>query len=326
MHRHVDGAAMSTKRGTVLPQEQPAQTSSVQSARDAAPRPIVVGVDRSGRSASAVVWAADEAEHSGRSLRLVCATADGSPDAGSEPDLVRLGRRLALADLECVVETGDAQEVLLASAADASLLVVGRRGMGTAQRLVVGSTSVAVAGRAPVPTVVVPEQWMQPTMASAPVVVGIEPGDKGGPSAADDEVLAFAFSRAVEMRVPLIVVSAWAGPALLAWSPRDVGGSRARIEDALEARLAPWRVRHRDVEVVARAVAEPAAHALREAATVGQLTVIGRHSTLRPHAFRLGSTAREVLHHAERPVVVVPPPGQVAGVRATGTTTWAPMF
>jgi nucleotide-binding universal stress UspA family protein len=321
---------MTTKPGTVLPQSETAQTQAAQAVREVdretVAGPIVVGVDRSGRSASAVVWAADEAERSGRSLRLVCATGEGSPEAGAEPDLVRLGRRLALAELECVVETGNAQEVLLASAADASLLVVGRRGMGTAQRLVVGSTSIAVAGRAPVPTVVVPEQWMQPTMASAPVVVGIEPANPGRPSAADEHVLGFAFSRAAHLRVPLIVVSAWAVPALLAWSPLDVGSSRAGSEDALDERLAPWRTRHPDVEVVARAVAEPAAHALREAAAVGQLTVLGRHSTERPHAFRLGSTAREVLHHAERPVVVVPPPHQASAAHPTGTTTWAPMF
>lgn len=321
---------MTSKPGTVLAQVHPAQVHQAQGRRGAPPAPIVVGVDRSGRSASAVVWAADEAEHSGRSLRLVCAapSRDGSADGGAaaEPELVRLGRRLALTDLACVVEAGDAQEVLLASAADASLLVVGRRGMGAAHRLMVGSTSLGVAGRAPVPTVVVPEQWMQPTMASAPVVAGVEPADPGGRrSPADDDVLAFAFSRAAALRVPVIVVSAWAVPALLAWSPLDIDASRARFENDLLDRLTPWRARHPDVEVVARAVAGPAAEALREAATVGQLTVLGRHSTAGPHAFRLGSTTREVLHHAQRPVVVVPPPGRTPSA-APASTAWVPMF
>jgi hypothetical protein len=35
-------------------------------------------------------------------------------------------------------------------------------------------------------------------------------------------VLAFAFERATQVRVPLIVVSAWEMPNICTWSPADV--------------------------------------------------------------------------------------------------------
>ena len=295
--------------------------------------PIVAGVDGAGRSASAVVWAADEAEHTDRSLRLISAyTEQGRARDGqrpSEPELARLGRRLAFADLECRVEAGSAPDVLVAAAADASLLVVGRRGLGTAHRLMVGSTSVAVAGRAPVPVVVVPEQWMQPTMASAPVVVGIDAGDLTDRLPADerdDEVLEFGFARADDLRVPLIAVSAWTVPALYSWSPTDIAACRDRYTDALERRLAGWRERYPNVEVVARSVAGPPADAILDALKVAQVAVIGRHADRRRHALRLGSTARDVLHHAERPVVVVPAPRPTSVEPSAAAYDWAPMF
>jgi nucleotide-binding universal stress UspA family protein len=290
--------------------------------------PIVVGVDASGRSASAVVWAADEAEHTGRALRLVSASTDHGEAAADEPDLARLGRRLALGDLECRVEAGAAPDVLVSAASDAHLLVVGRRGLGTAHRLVVGSTSMTVAGRSPVPVVVVPEQWMQPTMASSPVVVGVDASDltdrrAGDP--ADDDVLEFAFSRAADLRVPLIAVSAWTVPALYSWSPADVTACPDRYQQQLDLRLAPWCQRFPSVEVVARSVAGSAADAILDAAKVAQLAVIGRHADSRSHASRLGSTARHVLRHAQRPVVVLP--GSAAVVdRSDLGGVWAPMY
>jgi nucleotide-binding universal stress UspA family protein len=293
--------------------------------------PVVVGVDGGGRSASAVAWAADEAEHNGRLLRLVNAYADfGKAREHEEPDgteLARLGRRLALSDLECRLVAGDPPEVLVGAAADASLLVVGRRGLGTAHRLVVGSTSLAVAGRSPVPVVVVPERWTQPTMASAPVVVAIDAGDLiAHPAAtADEDVLRFGFARAAARRVPLIAVSAWAVPALYSWSPGDIGSCGQRYEERLDRRLAPWRELYPTVEVVARSVAGAPADAILEAAAVAQVAVIGRHADHRAHALRLGSTARQVLHHAERPVVVVPR-AQAGGESSPGAPGWAPMF
>jgi nucleotide-binding universal stress UspA family protein len=202
--------------------------------------------------------------------------------------------------------------VLLEAVAGGSLLVVGRRGYGGAQRKLVGSTSMAVAARSQVPVVVAPEQWLQPSMASAPLVVGVDEHraqnvspDRPDP---DREALLFAFDRAAQLRVPLIVVHAFEMPLLDGWSSRDVDSCRGRYEEAVQARLAPWLAAYPDVEVALRCVPGPPRQALVDAAQAAQLTVLGRHSGGHLRATLLGSTARGFLHRADHPVAVVPVP------------------
>ena len=278
----------------------------------AASAPIVVGVDARGRSTSAVVWAAEEAERSRRALRLVTVhEGDAGRDPGATHGLAALARRLTLADVSYHAAAGSPADVLLDEAERASLLVVGRRGVSAAQRLLLGSTSLAVSGRSPVPVVVVPEPWIQPSLSSAPVVVGVTPpdlvGDDGAPEAVrEDAVLAWACERASRLRVPLIVVSAWEIPSVYTWSPVDVAAWRARYAEALELLVAPWRQRYADLEVVARSVVEAPTQALVDASGVCQLVVVGQHP--RSHLGRLvvGSTSGAVLDRATRPVAVVP--------------------
>ena len=103
------------------------------------------------------------------------------------------------------------------------MLVVGRRTRAGLQRLLLGSTSIAVAGRAPVPVVVVPDSWVPARTASAPVVVGVT-GDGD-----DKPALRFAFEHAAALRVPLVAVHAWEIPPLLTWSPTEIIDSRGRV-------------------------------------------------------------------------------------------------
>jgi nucleotide-binding universal stress UspA family protein len=301
--------------------------------------PIVVGTDDRGRSTSAVVWAAEEAQRTGRRLLVVTAHDDPpTADDAGEHGIRALARRLALSDVGFEDVVGPAADALLRSAvdADAEMLVVGRRSLGATQRALVGSTSREVVGRAQVPVVVVPERWIQPTQASYPIVVGVDSpslstGDLGH-RPHDDAALAFGFERATAMHVPLIVVSAWEMPSLYTWSPADVTGWRRRYEAWLDERLAPLRERHADLEVVARSLPEPAHLALLDASKVAQLTVVGRHPRAHLGGLSIGTTARHVLHGAERPVAVVPVPASEVPEEATRATevtsrpTWAPMF
>jgi nucleotide-binding universal stress UspA family protein len=73
------------------------------------------------------------------------------------------------------VVTGSPVEVILAAAADARLVVMGKRGLGVFARVIVGSTSIAVAGRAKAPVVIVPEDWTREDHRDGPVVLGIDP-------------------------------------------------------------------------------------------------------------------------------------------------------
>jgi nucleotide-binding universal stress UspA family protein len=228
--------------------------------------------------------------------------------------MASLARELTLSDVAFHEAIGNAADTLLTSTrdADAQLVVVGRRTSGAARRMLVGSTSRSVAGRAHVPVVVVPEPWIQPTMSSAPIVVGVGTPDLRTEDvvdpALDDAVLAFAFERAHRIRVPLIVVSAWEMPTIYTWSPADIAHWRRRYESALDERLVPWCARYPHLEVVARSLPEPAQLALLDASRMAQLTVVGRHPSPPLGGFPIDSTAQSVLNGAVRPVPVIPAP------------------
>lgn len=297
---------------------------------------IVVGLDGRGRSTSALVWAVEEAERGETSLALVSAhpKATGDRDPDGEHDLGALARRLSLAEVARQDVVGEPVSALLDAAAKADLLVVGCRSMHPTQRMALGSTSLAVARWSPVPVVVVPEAWIQPSMASAPLVVAVRPLELDGPpvkTEKDHEVLDFAFARADALKVPLAVISAWEIPTLSAWSPDDIQRYRAEHNEALEQRLVPWRNSYANVEVSVHSVAEPPGHAVLEASRVAQMVVMGRHHAAALSGL-LGSTAREVLSHTSRPVAVIPAGTRDELIRDLGVhrglaqRPWAPIF
>jgi nucleotide-binding universal stress UspA family protein len=296
--------------------------------------PLVVGADVRGRSTSAVVWAAEEAQRTGTLLVLVTAH-HAAPRRDGEHGLEALARRLTLSEVAVRDVVGSPTDALLATAEEeaAALLVLGRRSLGAAQRVLTESTSDAVTGRSTVPVVVVPETWIQPSMSSAPIVVGVgspdlATGELAGPER-DDAVLAFAFDRADDMRVALIVVSAWEMPTLYTWSPADVTAWRRRYIATLDERLAPWCRRYPHVEVVARSLPEPAHLVLLDAGEVAQLTVVGRHPGSHLGGSSIGSTVRHLLHSTDRPVAVVPVPRDAtprtteSAHRVTKAPAWA---
>lgn len=273
-------------------------------------RSTVVGVDHRGRSVSALVWAVEEAERRGTAVTLVSAGQDevSDRDPAGQHDLATLARRLTLTGIRRREVVGDPVDALLDAASEADLLVVGCRSMRPSLRMLLGSTSRAVARWSPVPVVVVPEAWIQPSLAVAPLVAGVRPTKRGEPpkeEETDREVLDFAFTRAAALNVPLAIVSAWEIPAVRAWSPSDIERLRAEHDESLERRIGPWQETYPEVEVSFHSVAEKPAQALLEASQVAQLVVVGRHHAAALSGI-LGSTAQAVLRHASRPVAVVP--------------------
>src|SRR4051794_6860403 len=308
-------------------------TSSVQRLKRDTTLSVLVGVDTRGRSVSAVVWAVEEGEREGAALTLI--TARSAPDRGQDPvgrhDVGALARRLTVGEVGTRDVVGEPVEELLRAAVDVDLVVVGCRSMPPTQRMVVGSTSHAVARWSPVPVVVVPETWTQPSMAADPIVVGVRPAVTGKPATdePDREVLDFAFSRAAALQVPLIVVSGWEIPTGLAWSAQDIARVRSRYDESLSARLTPWRASYPEVEVERRCVAETSHQALLDASGVAQLVVVGRHHSAALSGL-LGSTARGVLRRSTRPVAVIPSGTREALTRdlhrVLAHQPWAPMF
>jgi nucleotide-binding universal stress UspA family protein len=145
--------------------------------RHEGPRRIVVGVDGSANSCTALTWALTEAERVGGAVEIVSAFERGLAwvvtdevttqkivaSAERHADEVLqgvLGDALASTDARPPVTTkvvpGDAVSALLQAADHADLLVVGTRGRGGLTGLLLGSVSQRCAQRSPCPVVVVP--------------------------------------------------------------------------------------------------------------------------------------------------------------------------
>ncbi|MDX6301677.1 MAG: hypothetical protein QOF53_2891 [Nocardioidaceae bacterium] len=278
---------------------------------------IVVGVDGTAANWSAVSWAAAEARATGCPLRLVAASTWADTPACAprtenleREHLERLTRDLlddvrsrvsrTAGQVSTCVATGEPVHALLAAAAPDDVLVLGKRGGHPLSRMVLGSTSMAVAGRCRGLVVVVPEGWSIGEYRGNPIVAGID-GDR------DRQVLDFAFARSQRLGVPLVVVHASHPSGHQALSTGDAPRSSSDALNELAATVAPWQRRHPAVSV--RFASHPLTPtvALLGAATDAQLLVLGRRTGAQ-HLGGLGlaSTTRKVLHHAPCPVVVVP--------------------
>ncbi len=282
---------------------------------------VIVGVDGSAHNRAAVTWARNEAEDLGGRLVLVGATPDHViPVRGysldfpidffenETRDTLEHVREELDADEDAVslmIGSGGTRPVLLRAAKEADVLVVGKRGLGAAKRMVVGSNSISVAGRSPVPAVVVPDAWNPAERKEAPIVVGLDG------SALDEVVLRYGFERAVRLAVPVLAIHAWHLPATYAWSPDDIARWEDEAKQQLEVSLRTVRTRYPEVEVITLSQDANAAMAILDAADVAQLVVLGRHTGPRHlGGFHLGSTTRAVLHYSECPVAVIPSPSR----------------
>jgi nucleotide-binding universal stress UspA family protein len=278
---------------------------------------VVVGVDGSERNHAAIDWAAAEAVRAGRELRLVAVASVAATPAQSwsyevtrqyaveEMSTVaeRMRRRILPAWDRTVVDVrcGSPVHGLLDAVVPGDVLVLGRRGTGAVQRAVVGSTSIAVAGRSSVPTIIVPSTWDRAELRGARVVAGVNGTER------DVAVLEFAFRRAHELSVSLLLVEAWETERLYAVEGLDLSPWREEVEHRLAERLARWTVRYPGVDLAQEAPTTSASQALLDSAEDAQLVVVGRRAVATPLlGFSGFSTCRQVLHHLTCPVAVVP--------------------
>ncbi len=281
-------------------------------------KPIVVAVDGSERNRSAVAWAAREAAALDCEMVMVTALQDHvvatphfSVRSQDQETLDMLAD--ARAEVRHIVDeksvstvavAGSPVDVLIDRAADARLAVVGKRGLGGFARVMVGSTSIALAGRSPVPVAIVPDSWDQSVYDGLPVVLGVDP------SKPDEKPIQVAFRRAKRLGVPLVAVHGWETPPVFSWDADTVSGAVTELDREAEARfddlLASWRVQYPDVVVRPMRVHKHPAAAVLEAAEEAQCVVLGRHGAGMFGGFAFGSVARAVLHYAECPVIVVP--------------------
>lgn len=282
---------------------------------------MLVAVDGSDANHAALAWAIAEAERTGADL-TIATVADlwhitgpfpGVPPPLPESDFVRpiadlaaetARERLGADRVTVEVRSGHPVGVLLDLAADHTVLVIGKRGQGALRRVVVGSTSIAVAGRSPVPVVVVPDPWDQDAAAGRPVLVGMDMDKE------HDAALRHAFAQASRRRAELQVLQGWVPHPLLVGEATVATPYYTQWAEhchrQLEAYVERTRAGFPDVTVTVDQTQVHPVDLLTERSELAQLLVLGRDPKERWSGFTLGSVARGVLHHSHVPVAVVP--------------------
>ncbi|MFF2009569.1 universal stress protein [Streptomyces sp. NPDC058195] len=285
--------------------------------------PVVVAVDGSEGSLRALDWAAAEAARSRLPLRVVHASlweryeaVRPAFDTGRPAEQVlaehlvasareRVERLHAEVKVTADVRPEEPVHALVRESHEAALLVLGSRGRGRIAGMLLGSVSLAVAGRSHCPVVVVPTA--APDVPSKPgrVVVGI--GDTAGPSAA----ARFARDQAASRHGELIAVRAWRCPAHGAAEHPLLSGSavsahRQEAADHLEEVLAVLERSGSGADIHRSVVQGPAHQVLIEEAEGAELLVVGVRRTGAHAGSHLGRVNHAVLHYASCPVAVVP--------------------
>lgn len=281
---------------------------------------VVVGVDGSAGNRAAVEYAAREAAAGGRPLTLLLVANDYDvpvphhswrrDDSPAWQALTGLRSRILEVhpdvDIRCEIQAGSTAWWLLERSRSEEELVVGRRGLGPFGRLLLGSTSLTVAGRSAVPVVVVPTDWEAERHSHDPVVVGLDPTVPH-----IGALLAYAFRTATRRGAALRIVHALDLNPPPDWDHELVASVRRHWSERraaeLTAILRPFELEHPTVATELVQWAGQPAGAVMSNVEDAQLLVVGRRHTGRA-AFGLGSTSRAVLHRARLPVAVIPTP------------------
>lgn len=260
------------------------------------PGAVVVGIDGSPGGTRALDWAAREAGARGVPLHVVVAEADQTAQGAGQHELDRAAIRCrdSAPDLKVTgaVRTDSPAAALLAAAAEAGLLVVGRSGRGGRVGSHLASVPAALLRFAPCPVAVVAgrrtgrsPEW------TGDVVAGIDG------SAADGPVLAAAFAQAAARSGRLTIVH-----AISAGAHTD-GAAAARA--LVTAAIGEWSPRHPSVDVASRVAHDAPVRALDGLSTGAALLVLGAVGRNAIRSELLGAVPRALAGQAACPVLVV---------------------
>jgi nucleotide-binding universal stress UspA family protein len=283
-------------------------------------KPVIhVGVDGSWRDTGALEWALQESLLRHEPLQVVHVledklrhARDWEPNAVDDSSMELLGEVQKFLDEspgsldhEADLVVGPPARTLTELAADSRMLVVGRRGMGTFKRLLVGSTSEGVVAGATVPVVIVPEHW-KPGDHTGPVLVAVDDTED------NHAVIEFAVAAAIERGLAVQLIHIWDLPAIYSWDATNVAGVSAEWTENAERHLenvaAEWRQKHPELTLRTDVRRGHTVDGIITAATESdaQLLVVGTRHHARLTSVLLGSVTRGVLHHAGCPLAVVP--------------------
>ncbi|MGW4564590.1 universal stress protein [Streptomyces sp. NPDC004561] len=287
--------------------------------------PLVVGVDGSESSLTAVDWAVDEAARHGLSLHLVHAslweayeraqpsfgTARPAGEVMAEHIVAscveRARRRHPEVEITGRALAEDAVSALLRAGPDAFALVTGSRGRGEITGALLGSVGLTVAARAVCPVIVIRGGEPDRRRSFRRIVVGI--GDATGGA----EAVRFALREAEVRDCALTAVRAWRNPSQEPVDHLLIADDAARLREerastSLDDALREAVREHPGVEVDRRPVEGPAHRILLDASAEADLVVVGAQRRHGHFGLQLGRVAHTLLHHSECPVAVVPQP------------------
>ncbi|MEH0654117.1 universal stress protein [Streptomyces scabiei] len=283
---------------------------------------VTVGLDGSPASLAAARWAADEAERRRLTLRLLHAWPLLAPQPAHTPAEVdqnywakrlvhtaqtELGARHPGLTVVGSLVADDAQEALLRAASESEMLVLGSRGLASAESYFMGDVSMPVVARAERPVVLVRAEPTEEQPDAAPADRIVVAMDLRGSA---DELLDFAFHSAAARGAALLAVHGRSVPfhARMPWGvDHGVGEELSReAREELSRVLRPWREKYPQVEVAdsihLASPAETVVHAAKGAA----LLVVGRRAHRHGATHHLDHVAHAALHHGRCPVAVVP--------------------
>lgn len=283
-------------------------------------RTVMVAVDGSEAGNAALRYAADVCVRNGAVLvvahvvvgysGLVPAPAEGLEAAGRAvlDGCLQLARGLLPSDrIDGRLLYGQRQAALLELSHECDLVVLGFQPKSTVERLVTGSTITALSAGARCNVVTVPETWTG--NIHGVVAVGIKTIETAEP------MLHVALSIARKRRARLEILHTWHLPTsaydALALTDADTEGWEDDMRLALDQACTPVFARYPDVETRIHVIQSHPALALEQLGERADLLVLARRARLFPRG-HLGGTARAMLRESPCPILVVPPPSDVA--------------
>lgn len=300
-------------------------------------RPVAVGVDGSPSSIAAARYAAELAVRREAPLLLIYGyqtslygyTPLGVPDPYAMQDetlhaeidalLKKTVTELrtdypGLTDVHARQIAGGGASVLIDESRRAAVTVVGCRGVGGFQGLLLGSVSTQVAAHAHGPVIVVrppvPDdaesdddagtKAVQPVVAAeGSVLVGYDG------SRAAEAALEFGAAEAMRRKARLIVLNAYWAPLR---SSTDAEQAEADSEQLLHTAIRPYAAQYPGLKVEPLSVQSTNAEkTMVDASAEAGLTVVGCRGRGGFAGLLLGSVSRTLVHHAHGPVAVIHP-------------------